>query len=246
MTRKPEERIVVVIRRRGDDSTAMSTYRQPFSRAGRGAGSSAASASSSMDAKARRRVELALPAALRETIETRKVDVEAMKPWISTRVTELLGVEDEVLIGMIEALLEEERVHRSGARMYGQLTSFLEKSAEKFCVELWTLLKSAQDNYEKDGPGVRGIPSAFVRDKAAETRRADEAYARVRAKHAAREGDRGGEFHRRRQKPYDDRRPRQRDGSRDRGDGDRRRRDSRSPSRRRSRWARDDAERSDG
>ena len=226
----------------------MSSYRQPFSRAGRGPGGNSTASTSSAEAKARRRVELALPVALREKIETRKVDVEAMKPWIATRVTALLGVEDEVLIGMIEALLEEEAVHRSGARMCGQLTSFLDKDAETFCVELWTLLKSAQDNYEKDGPGVRGIPSAFVRDeaaeKAAEGRRADEAYARVRAKHAAREGDRG-EFHRR-QRPYGDRRRRDWD-DRDRRDvGDRRRRDSRSPSRRRSRWARDDAERSDG
>ena len=146
----------------------MSSYRQPFSRAGRGPGGNSTASTSSAEVKARRRVELALPVALREKIETRKVDVEAMKPWIATRVTALLGVEDEVLIGMIEALLEEEAVHRSGARMCGQLTSFLDKDAETFCVELWTLLKSAQDNYKKDGPGVRGIPSAFVRDEAAE------------------------------------------------------------------------------
>ena len=54
-----------------------------------------------------------------------------------------------------------------------------------------------------------------------------------RAKHAAREGDRG-EFHRR-QRPYDDRRRRDWDDRDRRDGGDRRRRDSRSPSRRRSR-----------
>lgn len=35
-----------------------------------------------------------------------KVKMDVMRPWIATRVTELLGFEDEVLINFIYGLLE--------------------------------------------------------------------------------------------------------------------------------------------
>lgn len=35
-----------------------------------------------------------------------KVNMEVMKPWITRRVTELLGFEDEVLINFIHGLLD--------------------------------------------------------------------------------------------------------------------------------------------
>jgi serine/arginine repetitive matrix protein 1 len=35
-----------------------------------------------------------------------KVKMDVMKPWIATRVTELLGFEDEVLINFIYGLLD--------------------------------------------------------------------------------------------------------------------------------------------
>ena len=54
------------------------------------------------------------------------------KPWIATRVTELLTIEDDVLIAMIYNLLEQEKVHKSGAAIYGQLLTFLEKNTATF------------------------------------------------------------------------------------------------------------------
>lgn len=40
------------------------------------------------------------PAELDTPVDIRKVNLEVVKPWIATRITELLGgVEDEVLIG---------------------------------------------------------------------------------------------------------------------------------------------------
>lgn len=37
----------------------------------------------------------------------KKIKLDVIKPWIAEKVTELLGVEDEVLIGYIFGLLEE-------------------------------------------------------------------------------------------------------------------------------------------
>ena len=59
------------------------------------------------------------------------VKVEIIKPWIATRVTELLGIEDEVLIGMIFNFLEESE-HKDGSIIYFQLLTFLEKNTAIF------------------------------------------------------------------------------------------------------------------
>lgn len=40
-------------------------------------------------------------------IDTSKVQMDVIKPWVATRVTELLGFEDEVLINFIYGMLEE-------------------------------------------------------------------------------------------------------------------------------------------
>jgi serine/arginine repetitive matrix protein 1 len=37
----------------------------------------------------------------------KNVTLDAIKPWIAARVTELLGIEDEVLIGFIFEMLEK-------------------------------------------------------------------------------------------------------------------------------------------
>jgi hypothetical protein len=39
-------------------------------------------------------------------VDITKVKMDVMKPWIATRVTELLGIEDEVLINFIYGLLD--------------------------------------------------------------------------------------------------------------------------------------------
>ena len=40
--------------------------------------------------------------------------MDVMKPWITRRVTELLGFEDEVLINFIHGLLDAKVIHRYG------------------------------------------------------------------------------------------------------------------------------------
>ena len=43
-------------------------------------------------------------------VDTTKIKMDVMKPWIAKRVTELLGFEDEVLINFVYGLLEA-KVH---------------------------------------------------------------------------------------------------------------------------------------
>lgn len=190
----------------------MSAYRRPFSRNALASDGASASASS-------RKKQTSLPSELCVKIHTDKVDVGRLKPWINDRITELLGVEDEVLIDMISVMLEESAVHKDGGHMLRQLESFLDVNARTFVVELWTHLASAQENAKTSETG-KGVPSKFLRDVEAERARADAAYERMRSNRERYE-QRG-----RAPKPYD--KPRGRDG---RGP----RHDSREP-RRRSRW----------
>ncbi|XP_078174401.1 splicing factor PWI domain-containing protein isoform X1 [Carex rostrata] len=99
------------------------------------------------------------PLELDQLVDMRKVQMEVMKPWIATRVTELLGFEDEVLINFIFGLLDAKEV--DGKQIQIQLTGFMEKNTAKFMRELWGLLLSAQQN-------ASGVPQQFLDAKAEE------------------------------------------------------------------------------
>ena len=50
------------------------------------------------------------PKEYEQKVDLAKVNMEALKPWIAKRVTELLGIEDEVLVGYIYEQLENIKV----------------------------------------------------------------------------------------------------------------------------------------
>uniref|UniRef100_A0A6N2MKX2 PWI domain-containing protein n=3 Tax=Salix TaxID=40685 RepID=A0A6N2MKX2_SALVM len=95
-------------------------------------------------------------------VDTRKVKMDVIKPWIANRVTELLGFEDEVLINFIYGLLDGKEVN--GKEVQISLTGFMEKNTGKFMKELWTLLLSA-------GKNESGVPQQFLDAKEEETRK---------------------------------------------------------------------------
>eukprot|EP00230_Micromonas_polaris_P007572 CAMPEP_0117629924 /NCGR_PEP_ID=MMETSP0802-20121206/3229_1 /TAXON_ID=38833 /ORGANISM="Micromonas sp., Strain CCMP2099" /LENGTH=417 /DNA_ID=CAMNT_0005434175 /DNA_START=16 /DNA_END=1268 /DNA_ORIENTATION=- len=130
----------------------MSHARQPFSRG------------AVVTGKAAKRSIVKHPAELNRAVDTRRVRWEIVKPWIATRVTELLTVEDDVLIAMIYNLLEQDAIHKTGVYLFSQLQTFLEKDTETFMTELWDLLVSANAN-------PSGIPQRFIDEKANELRR---------------------------------------------------------------------------
>lgn len=57
-----------------------------------------------------------------------KVNIDVIKPWITKRITELLGMEDDVIIDFCFNLLEKNRVRmrereereRGGSRLIGE------------------------------------------------------------------------------------------------------------------------------
>ncbi|KAL0533641.1 hypothetical protein IC582_027682 [Cucumis melo] len=102
------------------------------------------------------------PAELDQLVDTTKVKMDVIRPWIATRVTELLGFEDEVLINFIYGLLDGKEVN--GKEVQIQLTGFMEKNTVKFMKELWILLLSAQKN-------ASGVPQQFLDAKEEEIRK---------------------------------------------------------------------------
>ncbi|KAJ8458792.1 hypothetical protein OPV22_031718 [Ensete ventricosum] len=101
-------------------------------------------------------------AGLDHPVDMTKVQMDVIKPWIATRVTELLGFEDEVLINFVYGLLDGKEV--DGKQIQIQLTGFLEKNTGKFMKELWGLLLSAQNN-------ASGVPQQFLNAKEEEMKK---------------------------------------------------------------------------
>ncbi|KAK6935820.1 PWI domain [Dillenia turbinata] len=99
---------------------------------------------------------------LEHLVDMTKVKMDVIRPWIATRVTELLGFEDEVLINFIYGLLDGKDVN--GKQVQISLTGFMEKNTGKFMKELWTLLLSAQKN-------ASGVPQQFLDAKEEETKK---------------------------------------------------------------------------
>lgn len=95
-------------------------------------------------------------------VDMKKVELDVIKPWIASRVTELLGFEDDVVLEYASGMLEEDRFP-DPRKVQIQLTGFLESQTGLFMGELWTLLLSAQES-----PG--GIPAIFVQQKKEELR----------------------------------------------------------------------------
>ena len=143
-------------------------------------------------------------------VRIEKINVEVMGRWVSERLAELLGFEDDVLSELVMNMLAQTRDAKTGQdkrvdpqQLQVQLTGFLNKQAQPFVAELWKLLLDAQD-------APHGIPRAFVERKKQEL---------VARREAGGDRDHGG-FSKREDRG-DDRRARSRSRSRDRGGRDR-------------------------
>jgi len=102
----------------------------------------------------------------KKKVDMKRVNVEVMKQWVKETITDLLGFEDDIVTGLVDAMLEADEAP-DPKNMQLQLTGFLEKKAGQFVQELWTLLVDAQSS-------VGGIPSAFLEQKKEQMRRAEE------------------------------------------------------------------------
>jgi len=92
---------------------------------------------------------------LNEPVDMRKVKLDAMKPWIHEKLTEILGFEDDVVIDYAINQLEETN-HPDPKAVQINLTGFLNaKNARTFMAELWPMLVSATKN-------PHGIPDKLI------------------------------------------------------------------------------------
>jgi len=98
---------------------------------------------------------------LNEPVDMRKVKLDALKPWITEKLTEILGFEDDVVIDYAINQLESTNTpHPKSIQI--NLTGFLNaKNARTFMGELWPMLVSAMKN-------PHGIPDALIEAKRAE------------------------------------------------------------------------------
>eukprot|EP00124_Ichthyophonus_hoferi_P001454 Ihof_evm9s76 gene=Ihof_evmTU9s76 len=95
-------------------------------------------------------------------VDLNQVNVDVIKPWIRTRIIEMLGQEDEVVIEFVFNILDENKIP-DPRLMQLNLTGFLEGNTKLFMKELWTLFISAQNNPSK-------IPDTFIQAKKEELR----------------------------------------------------------------------------
>jgi len=105
---------------------------------------------------------------LAEPVDMRKVKLDALKPWVHEKLTEILGFEDDVVIDYAINQLEE--TNKPDPKVVQiNLTGFLNaKNARLFMGELWPMLVSAQSN-------PNGIPQELIDAKKLEleTHKAD-------------------------------------------------------------------------
>ncbi|CAE7229364.1 unnamed protein product [Rhizoctonia solani] len=114
-------------------------------------------------------------------VDMRKVNLQVMRPWITKKVVELVGFEDEVVVEYAMGLLEDQSKPPDPKVMQINLTGFLESKTPAFMSALWTLLLEAQNS-------PAGVPASFVQEKKEELRQKHEADERALAE-ARRRGD---------------------------------------------------------
>ncbi|UIZ24340.1 hypothetical protein KXD40_008501 [Peronospora effusa] len=109
--------------------------------------------------------KMTFPLCFNQHVDMNKVQREVISQWVTERITQLLGFEDEIVVAMAINLLEpkvDEKLDPKQLQM--ALTGFLEKQAGTFMEELWQLLLSAQSN-------PTGIPSSILDKKKREMQR---------------------------------------------------------------------------
>merc|ERR1719486_77414 len=91
-----------------------------------------------------------------------------MKPWITRRITELLGFEDDIVIDFcIASLTEPSEKGLDPKELQVSMTGFMERKAAKFCAELWKILISANQS-------PVGVPQEFIDEKKNELKKKKE------------------------------------------------------------------------
>lgn len=109
---------------------------------------------------------------LNQKVDTKKVNLTLIKPWIQREITNSLGLDDDVIYDYVSNQLEDTRFP-DGRKMQINMTGFLDgKRAREFMEKLWTLLLDAQSTPD-------GIPKLLVEQKKEEMKKREEEKAKV-------------------------------------------------------------------
>ncbi|KAI0009744.1 hypothetical protein F4779DRAFT_617240 [Xylariaceae sp. FL0662B] len=109
----------------------------------------------SVDAKLLRATKF--PLEFNQKVDMQKVNHQVMKKWIASKISEILGSEDDVVTELCFNLIEGSR-YPDIKSMQIQLTGFLDKDTAPFCKDLWKLCLSAQSN-------PQGVPKELLEAK---------------------------------------------------------------------------------
>ncbi|KAI1260987.1 PWI domain-containing protein [Xylariaceae sp. FL1019] len=97
------------------------------------------------------------PPEFNRKVDMQKVNLQVMKKWIASSISEILGSEDDVVIELCFNLIDGPRYPDIKALQI-QLTGFLDKDTAPFCKELWQLCLSAQSS-------PQGVPKELLEAK---------------------------------------------------------------------------------
>ncbi|OHW95528.1 pwi domain mRNA processing protein [Colletotrichum incanum] len=97
------------------------------------------------------------PLEFNQKVDMQKVNLQVMKKWIASKISDILGSEDDVVIELCFNLIEGSR-YPDIKSLQIQLTGFLDKDTAPFCKELWKLCLSAQTS-------PQGVPKELLEAK---------------------------------------------------------------------------------
>lgn len=104
---------------------------------------------------------------LNKRVDMSKIKLDVLRPWISKKITDILHIEDDVVVEFVYNQLEEEKFP-CPKKMQINMTGFLNgRNARQFMEELWALLLSAQES-------ETGIPAEFLQQKKEEILKREE------------------------------------------------------------------------
>lgn len=102
---------------------------------------------------------MSFPKCFDEKVDLKKVKLEVIHQWVTERITQLLGFEDDIVVSLVNNLLEPKVDEKLDPRhLQISITGFLEKDTATFTQELWELLLSAQAH-------ATGIPTQLLEKK---------------------------------------------------------------------------------
>lgn len=97
-------------------------------------------------------------------IDRNHVKIGLIRPWVESKVNEMLQVEDEILVNYVMSLLEDRSKELDPKEMQIHITPFLEENAENFMLQLWRLLISAMQD-------PNGVPKGYIDERKREIKK---------------------------------------------------------------------------